>query len=792
MGVAPVGGGSGVFIDDYSQPKSVKRPRPVKSCIECRKRKLKCDRLLPCSQCQKSRRFCKYAAESEAGNASDGSGGEVDVEGQPPMKRPQRPQIHPYPGAVPAAQRMTPVVNGTAEFPALRACAEGMDETTLARLERLERLVTEHMSVSPSPLSQHQHGYSPNYRVAASPITLRGLSVKGALRTRFFGQNSAKVLINLFDEASSIIKNMPTIESPLREFFMTLRSAHRALQREHRRALEPISVYVDSIVPIQKRMADILPPQKVCDVLVAAYISVSEGLYRVIHVPTFRQEYAQYWETKGQGSHDGFLPRLLCMLSIGSRFVTESRGLGHDRSTSVHIPTACALVRGWLDGLRGKHLVDITTLQTEILLLHAQRNITPRQQESWTQLGYIVRMAMTIGLHRDPSEFRELRAFQGEYRRKLWYTVMDMDLHVALACGLPCGVREGEYSCRPPRNLDDEDLTPRISELPPSKPLDQHTIGQLQAYAANTLPARMKATSIVSRLDTVHDYQEVLEAGATLEKMLDDINSLFPRHAALSQDEKHKEWRTRALVDIHVRRPLLALYRPFALSSINCPPHITQTHLKSSMTMLTYIDEVDPNSPGYDDLEAMYQFILKHDIIEACFSVCYYILNAHDNALIPTAPSKTGEPWHPGLVAADETTTPSSNGGGASGFNDGRFPWSAASMIRTVERSLVRLIRLLRDSSSDLRDIVGLSVVLSTVQAGTPEQKLERIRNGLQRIVDACLQALSVKPDGISSSLPVSASFFLPPVALPGGSWFRSITANCWIIGNSSYPPHTT
>jgi hypothetical protein len=28
-----------------------KRPRPTLSCIECRKRKLKCDRLLPCNQC---------------------------------------------------------------------------------------------------------------------------------------------------------------------------------------------------------------------------------------------------------------------------------------------------------------------------------------------------------------------------------------------------------------------------------------------------------------------------------------------------------------------------------------------------------------------------------------------------------------------------------------------------------------------------------------------------------------------------------------------------------------------
>lgn len=40
-----------------------KRPRPVISCLECRRKKLKCDRLLPCRQCIKYGRekLCEYA-----------------------------------------------------------------------------------------------------------------------------------------------------------------------------------------------------------------------------------------------------------------------------------------------------------------------------------------------------------------------------------------------------------------------------------------------------------------------------------------------------------------------------------------------------------------------------------------------------------------------------------------------------------------------------------------------------------------------------------------------------------
>lgn len=530
--------------------------------------------------------------------------------------------------------------------------------------------------------------------------------------------------------------NMAKTEG-VRELFIKMQSIYKALQHEHRRLLDPITVFVDSMMPVQKRMADILPKKAVCDRLLEAYIGASEGLYRVIHIPTFQLEYDMYW--KGTGYSEGFLPRLLCMLSIGSRFETDSRGLGHDRSDSVHSPTACTLVRHWLDGLRGKQLVDVNTLQAEVLLLHAQRTITPRHQDSWTQLGFIVRMAMTMGLHRDPSEFPQISVFSGENRRKLWYTIMDMDLHVALACNLPCAIRAGEYSCKPPRNLNDVDIYPEMTELPEGRPIDQYTDTQMQAYAASTLPYRMRVSSIINRLDSIRDYDEVLEVGGKLERLLDDILCLFPRHHALDNQKKFKEWRMRALLDMHVRRPLLSLYRPFALSTANCPPHITSSYLKSSMIMLTYLDELDPRVPGFSDVNHMYQLVLKHDIIQAAFSVCYYIKNS---------PETSNSQWIPG-------TTPDSTEDGLSNSPDYRPMWSVPGLARAVEKTLESHIALIKDSSSDLKDVVALSIVLYSVQPGTPEQKLESIKAGIRSVLDASLLALNTKTDNIST-IPVS------------------------------------
>ncbi|PSR85545.1 fungal-specific transcription factor domain-domain-containing protein [Coniella lustricola] len=800
-----------VFDSSGQGGKAVKRPRPVKSCNSCRQRKLRCDRTCPCSQCLKSNRPCKYATENEAAG-SEGS----DVETSPrPVKRQHRQQP-PYMTDAPAAPLgnsglgapndqsrpavAAPAIGSSAPTPApapssaAAAAPASVIEQFGARLERLERLVLNnnhnnssyssphqnssishvhaHTNLNASQYSNSNHNtngsphsldwdtnrtvYPIQTSVAATPITIRGLSVKGNLRTRFFGQNSTRVLLNLFDEAKDFIFNRSSADE-IRDLFVQQNKIYAAVTEEHRRGLAPIAVFTDSLLPVQKRMADILPIKVICDRLLDAYISMSEGLYRVVHVPSFRAEYEVFWQ-KRQVS-DAFLPRLMCMLSLGARFETEKQGLSHDRADGIHAPTACALARAWLDSLRGKQLVDMDTLQCETLLLHARRMMSSQHQESWTQLGFIVRMAMTMGLHRDPDEFPQIKPFYAELRRRLWYTIMDMDLHVALACNLPCSVRQGEYTCRPPNNLDDNDIYPDMPQLPPSKPIDEFTNTQLQAYASRTLPYRIRVSNILSRLDAIRDFQEVLDCGSQLEQLLDDVNHLFPRrNQTLNPTAKFKEWRMRALLDMHVRRPLLALYRPFALSTVECPGHITTSYLKSSMVMLTYMDELDPLMPGFSDVSHMYHIVLKHDIMQAAFSVCYFIQTANEQQQRQTNSTINGQlpspkmPHHPGELNFSNAL-------------DNRMVWSTQGMMRAVQNTLDSFIAMLKDSSCDLKDTVVLSVVLNSVKSGSAEERIKRVTEGLRQIVDVGLAKLSMTAEGLGNVSLSGSTMSLDPYA---------------------------
>ncbi|KAI1807792.1 fungal-specific transcription factor domain-containing protein [Daldinia bambusicola] len=717
-GKSPASVQSGTRSPAYSfvaPSRSVKRPRPVKSCLECRKRKLRCDRASPCSQCQKTQRVCRYAAEGEVISLSDGSDGEAPERN---TKR-NRPAANQEPG-----QRDTNY--------------EAVLEDHAVRLERLEgRLLSRTSSLAES-------GSIPPQRPAASSVTIRGLTVKGGLRTRFFGQSSTRVLVNLFDEAKDFMFSRNK-SSDIRNLFINIQKIHKALQDEHRKVTAPITVFVDSVTPIQKRMADVIPSR-----------NGSETIYRVLHIPSFMRQYNEYWEGKPQ--HDAFLPQLLSILCVGYRYLGVGKGQYHDRE-GIHIPTASCLVRAWLDGLRGKQLVEFTTLQAEVLQLMAQRMINPQNQESWTHLGLIVRMAMTMGFHRDPSEFsQKIPPFWAEQRRKLWYTILELDVHMSMHCNLPCCIRENDFTCQPPRNLNDEDIYPDIEQLPPPKPVDQDTDSRVQVFAASTLSMRFKVVDLINRTDSLQDYQQVLDLGNELERVFEDIRYMVPTAYSNDMAEVRRRWMTRVVLDMHCRRPLLALYRPFALGSTDVPQQIVTGYLRSSMILLSYLDELDPASPDYHRIWHLHQLVLKQEILQAAFSICYYIKQATSNSASPTPSDLDSNTKVESIEEAYAIASESS------------VLLSLPRLKRAVQNVLDTQNQRIREIGTDLRDIVSLTVVFNTCQGGTPEQKRDAIKNGLQAILDAGLQAIHANQENIAS-MPVRAS--LAPYSQPSIDVFR-------------------
>lgn len=662
--------------------------------------------------------MCKYAADHDVNNLSDGS----DTEPMEPNRSTKR---NCPPGTALTPTNPTSELSTSGPTQLKNGDGTGVLEELAMRMERLEK---------------HMMGRSPTAtelsasRVSVAPFgTIRGLSVKnGGATTRYFGQNSPRIMMNLFYDGKSFLARHQHIRGA-QDVFMNFRALHSCLKDDYKQALAPITVFVDSMMPVQTRMRDILPQKEVCDKLVRTYIDTSETIYRILHVPTFMKEYTMYWDGKLQS--ESFLPKLLSVLATASRFDTKSRGLGHERKEGVHIPTASALVRSWLDNRRGRQSIDFSGLQVEVLLLHSKRVFATRHQEMWTEMAHVVRTAMAMGMHRDPIESEpRLGVFQGELRRRLWYTILDMDLHSSLASSLPCTLRDGDFTTRPPRNLDDVELFEGMTDLPPSRPIDQHTDNQLQVHAATTLASRMKVAHLVNRIDSLKDYQEVLDVASKLDRYLEDINFIYPREGNLDDAQRSKAWRSRVILDMHVRRPLLALYRPLALGVPDVPPQIFRAYLRSCMTILKYLDELDPRLPHFAAIAGMYHQMLKVDIIQCAISVCYYVQ-------ISTRPTAENV-----MLAQHAMKMDLESGDESSRYASDTVPlWSPTKLIVTVENTMQLLVTHM--SGSDTKDIVALALALEVARYRDPRD--DEILRGLYTVFDMCLRATGMTVDRV-------------------------------------------
>ncbi|KAE8390930.1 fungal-specific transcription factor domain-containing protein [Aspergillus alliaceus] len=106
----------------------------------------------------------------------------------------------------------------------------------------------------------------------------------------------------------------------------------------------------------------------------------------------------------------------------------------------------------------------IVVLQAFILYLLAIRESSD-PHSVWSLCGLAVRMAQRIGLHRDGSELG-LSPFETEMRRRLWRQLSILDVTTAQSSGITSQLSYLSADVRPPSNVNDSELDPRMTDTP--------------------------------------------------------------------------------------------------------------------------------------------------------------------------------------------------------------------------------------------------------------------------------------------------------------------------------------
>ena len=107
---------------------------------------------------------------------------------------------------------------------------------------------------------------------------------------------------------------------------------------------------------------------------------------------------------------------------------------------------------------------EIVVLQAFTLFLQCLRR-NDDARTIWTLTGLIVRIAQTMGIHRDGSHFN-LSPFEVEMRRRLWWQICILDARASEDHGCDPTVIDQLFDTDLPLNVNDEDISPDMKEFP--------------------------------------------------------------------------------------------------------------------------------------------------------------------------------------------------------------------------------------------------------------------------------------------------------------------------------------
>lgn len=251
-----------------------------------------------------------------------------------------------------------------------------------------------------------------------------------------------------------------------------------------------------------------LPPKPLADDLVDCYLRTSETLYRVLHIPTFKRDYEALWSSNTEPGTP-FLIQLKLVLAIGATTYDENFSLRDKAVKWVYE------AQSYFSAPDFKARLNIQSLQSTILLLLARESTAVGPTLIWNSAGELCRTGVILGLHRDPSRLPCRTTYAAEMRRRIWNTILEINLQSSLTAGGPPLLSLEDFDTEPPGNFDDDQLT---TEGPAQKPELEFTQVSIAIALRKTFPIRLAIVKLLNNLSfqSTRTYEETLHLDAEL------------------------------------------------------------------------------------------------------------------------------------------------------------------------------------------------------------------------------------------------------------------------------------
>ncbi|KAF2838616.1 hypothetical protein M501DRAFT_914560, partial [Patellaria atrata CBS 101060] len=414
----------------HNAPKIRRRNRLITSCLECRRRKLKCDKQHPCTNCMKFSRDCVFlapamdsAAQLRLAEIKEKMGSlEKTLEEDVVRRRSSTQNSNTGSGS-----GMTDVKE------------EDEDEQSGPEDERY---------LAPNPLTTADAWYAGD---ADNDLMDLGIAMGKMRITERIGGFVRPKLAEELDEAIQGVPKRPDRIHPV--------VPPQSYLRPGPDYVAPASSFFFAPEPKRSSIMEFLPSKNAADQLLQQYWACVHPIARVVHRPTFHSQYESFWNDIYSGNQPPASFQALTMAAMLSAVISLSEEAILADYGVAKAELIDSFRRGTEMALYQANFLRTTkleTLQAFVCYLIPQcRNEISRGHSALTATA--IRLAECMGLHRDGSHY-DLPAVELHVRRLVWHQLCFLDIRTCEASGPRPSIRKEDFDTKFPLHMNDSDL----------------------------------------------------------------------------------------------------------------------------------------------------------------------------------------------------------------------------------------------------------------------------------------------------------------------------------------------
>ncbi|KAI9172209.1 putative transcriptional regulatory protein [Paramyrothecium foliicola] len=590
-----------------------------RSCVTCRRRKVRCDKQMPCSNCRRAQIPCIFPAPGRA----------------PRQPRPKDPNAPPKN----TSQREVELVKRLKKL-------EGIVEELSGQIE------VESGGKGPSPAGSPEASHPPaaNPRQMSGNLDMTAMSggspkdfdfisesgSEGARRVDL-QQKMGRLVLN--DHKGSTRYVSSVFWTKLNDELNSLREETQRLTDEESEsdydetpdhsppAAPPMSLTADQafILGYQSSCVDLRrfhPLASHVPFLWQVYQENVETLVKVLHVPS-----TEAIIRDARRSPESLTPAnealvfgiyFSAVVSLEPEEVRTNFGANKDDLVAHY---RFALEQA-LAKAKFLNTADLAVLTALTLFLTVVRRYD-ESRFSWALTGLVVRIAQGMGLQRDGAKLGGLSPLEIEMRRRIWWAILVLDYRSSEEIGSDPAISPGSFDTQIPTNLNDADIGPTSTEIPAAREGRSDCAVPLVTYEICDISRQfLNAASAGSSGGPSLGDASIADREQMLISVYQRIEHKFLKHVVDESDPLY--WVAAMIARIIMAKMCLVIYQPmlFPGSGHDLSEEIRERIFVAAIEIVEYNHKLntDPRCKQYRWLFATYTnwHAIAYALVEIC------------------------------------------------------------------------------------------------------------------------------------------------------------------------------